>query len=108
MPSFTLLEQLQHLKAMTVRTGSIHEAQALQIRNYPKLLTGVVSVSANVDIENKLVTYNCKVKKGFRFTEKNKIMCGNISIWLRTLLWDSTSVTFTAGKRVLFNSRSAK
>jgi hypothetical protein len=106
MAEFSYLEQLQQLKAMTVRTNTIHEAQALQIRNYPLLLKGVQTASASVDIEGQLVTYELKVPKGFRLIKFNREMCKNISVWLKTLLWDQTAVVFQVGKRILFDSRS--
>ena len=106
MAEFTLLEQLQQLKAMTVRTGAIHEAQALQLRNYPKLLKGVKSATTNVDVERKLITYECKLTKSFRMSSINKILCSNIGVWIQTLLWDETSVIFKSGRRILYDSRS--
>ena len=107
MPGFSVLEQLQQLKGVTIRTGAIHEAQALQLRNYPKLLTGVISATTHVDVEHKCVSYDCKVTKGFKFSSTNKAMCNNIVVWIRTLLWDDTTITFKSGKLILFDSKDS-
>jgi hypothetical protein len=102
----TFLRQLQELKAMTVRTGAVHEAQALQIRNYPKLIPGVSDAKTTVDVENKIVYYDCITASTFRCTKSVKTMCQNINTWVKTILWDETAVVITSGDRALFDSRS--
>lgn len=103
-----LMEQIQQLKAMTVRVGSIHEAQALQIRNYPQLLTDVKAVQTKIDVETKRVIYEVEVKKGFRWSKRNKDMLTNIVAWVRTWIWDETEVEIHNGKKVIFNSKDLK
>jgi len=96
-------DQLQYLKGMTIRTGSIHEAQALQLRNWPLLIPNVVSAEAQVDVEGQSVTFIC-TSKGTRPTKKQKLTCDNICEWVRTLLWNETKVIIIVNKKTIFDS----
>ena len=102
----TLLRQLQELKAVTVRTSALHEAQTLQIRNYPLLIPGVTKAQATVNVEQKIVTYDCVPVQNFRLTKNAKNMCNNIKVWIKTLLWDETAVIIKVKDRIIYDSRS--
>jgi hypothetical protein len=103
----TLLRQLQELKAMTVRTTAIHEAQAIQLRNYPLLIPGVIRATALIDVNRKMITYQCKARKRFRVTQNVKNMCNNINVWVKTIIWDETAIIVKIGKKVIYDSRTA-
>lgn len=105
MSSLSTKEQLLKLKAMTIRFGVLHEAQALQIRNYPLLIPGVISAEANVSIERKSVSYSCKGKNNrFRNTAKAKESYKMIEQWIRTILWDDTYIEVTVNNKLIYNS----
>lgn len=96
-----VLEELRQLQALTVRTGIIHEAQALQLRNWPLLIPGVKSAEAIVDAERKMVTYSCKTEteKTFRRTKVAAMYIEQIGNWTRNIVWpDSTVVVKVNGK----------
>lgn len=102
----TFLRQLQELKAVTVRMGILHEAQMLQLRNYPLLIPGVSKATASIDVDHKIVTYECIVKRKWRCTKKVLGMCKQISVWLKTILWDETAMVVLVNKEVIFDSRT--
>ncbi len=106
MPS--LKEQLMWLKANTVRTGAIHEAQAVQLRNYPLLLPNAVvgTGKASVNTDHKMVEFSVEID-GLRPTKKFKQMCVNIEKWTRTILWDDTVVVIKANSKTVFDSRNS-
>ena len=86
-----VLEQLQTLKAMTVRYGIIHEAQTLQLELWPLLLFQAQSGVCKVDAENHWVNFELSVKK----TPSNKdIKDGKelLKKWTRSILWDDTEI----------------
>lgn len=103
----SILEQLQHLKGLTIRVGSIHEAQALQLRNWLLLIPGVQKGAAHVDTERKMVTFECKAKN-FRKIPTVEDFCKNIQVWTRTILWDDTVVVVTVNKDIIYDSRNVK
>jgi hypothetical protein len=93
-------EQLQLLKAMTIRTGSIHEAQALQLKMWPRLIEGVTSSEARLDVDTQSVTFLCKgsVKK----SKVNKALYENIGLWVRKILWDKTQVIIKINGKAVY------
>lgn len=97
-------EQLNLLKGMTIRTGSIHEAQALQLRNWPLLIPNVEHSEARVDAENRTVLFLCKTPKGTRLTKKAAKTCENICEWVRNILWDDTKVVIKIDGKKVFDS----
>lgn len=103
MTNIGIIEQLAAMKTMTLTTGAIHEAQALQLRNYPLLIEGVKSSKVLVDIDHKIVTYKLKMKRG-KFD--SVAGCKRITeIIQKYLLWDTTTVVFMVGDKVLYDSR---
>jgi len=101
----TIHQQLGLLKDLTVRLGMIHEAQSLQLKHWPLLIPNVDKAKAEVDVERKLVMYNCESKK-FRKTKKVLKYFENIDSWTKQLLWDETSVQFLVNGEVLYDSRN--
>lgn len=96
-------EQLQLLKGMTVRTGMIHEAQALQLRNWPLLIPSVSKAEARVDTENQTVTFACKAGRVYT-NKKTKLLYKNISEWVRQLLWPETRVVVEINGKKVFDT----
>jgi hypothetical protein len=99
----SLPEQLALLKTMTVTTGAIHEAQALQLKMWPRLIQKVTKSEARVDVEKRTVTYICE-STGLRPTKSVKLTCTNICQWTRNLLWDETKVVIKINGKTVFNS----
>jgi len=96
-------EQLQYLKGMTVRLGCIHEAQALQLRNYPLLIPNVGKAIVKVNAETKHVIYDCTGKtKNFRKTKKVDEMFQNIYKWTTFIVWDDVEVLIKVNNKELF------
>lgn len=106
MNKISVQEQLMQLRAMTIRTGAIHEAQRLQITNWPKLVPGVSlkpdDTVVQVDIENHVVHIMAKSKgKTFRTTSAVKEWVKNIQFWTAAILWPDTRVVFKVnGKQI--------
>ena len=100
-----IFDQLMQLKAMTVRTGVLHEAQVVQLRNYPLLIPGVAinpSPETKVYPEDKYVVWTCKAKKGFKVTPTVKKWCTNIEKYAKLLLWDDTRVKIIVNGQVIY------
>jgi hypothetical protein len=103
----SFFQQLMYLKGLTVRTGVIHEAQAVQIRNWPLAIPGVRSAEAHVDTDQKIVRYILKPKaKQLRVTAKVKEICSTVDKFIKTILWNETTVIIEANKTVIFDSRT--
>jgi hypothetical protein len=97
-----LEEQLMLLKMMTMKTGVIHEAQALQLKVWPKLIPGVLSSVAKVSAENKTVIF--ELKGNIKNTKKTKQMFSAIKEWTRLILWDNTKIVFKYDKKAIYSS----
>jgi hypothetical protein len=98
-------EQLQLLKAVTIRTGAIHDAQALQLKMWPTLIPGVTSSEARVDVENKKVLFVCK-SNALRPTKKTALLYKNIAKWVQNILWNETQVVIKINGKAVFNSKT--
>lgn len=105
MASLSLKEQLFHLKAMTERINVVHEAQTVQLRNYPLLIPGVNTAETEINIEQKIVTFSCKSKKQFRNTKKVKIAIENIYEWVKMVVWTTTILVVKVNGKEIFDSR---
>jgi hypothetical protein len=91
-----LLQQLQQLKGLTVRTGSLHEAQILQLQLWPQVaFPHAISHTAEVDTESKVVTFiiHSSLKKEPRGARHERSV-DMLTKWVRTILWDDTTVFF--------------
>lgn len=95
-------QQLAYLRSMTIRVGAIHEAQALQLRNWPLLIPGIVKAEARVDVEKKTVIFHCKSKSGKApVTKAMKEVCNKIVMSVqRLILWPDTKVVFKIDGKV--------
>ena len=95
--------QLQWLKATTIRTGGIHDAQALQLKMYPLMLPNVTKAEAHVSVDEKAVHYIATAKP-YKKTEKFTETCAAIVKWTRWLLWDDTKVTIKVNGKIRYES----
>lgn len=88
------LDQLKQLKILTIKTGAIHEAQVLQLKNYPLVIPNISSVQISIDTEKHLVQYDLGfIKKPKKNKNMEKIM-ESITTWIQYILWDDTKVIF--------------
>lgn len=104
--SISIKEQLRYLKGITVMTGGVHEAQALQLKNYPIVINDVKSAKTKIDPEKKMVWYTLKVSETFKSDKLMEQVCDAIVTWVRTIVWDDTAVVFMIGKDVIYDSRN--
>lgn len=105
----SILQQLMHLRAMTIRTGSIHEAQKIQLQNWGLLVPGTKKAKARLDMERKMVIYDLSPKaEDIMANEENNYWFKEINKWTKQILWPETTVIFECKKTVLYDSRSQK
>lgn len=97
--------QIATLKSTTERLGVVHEAQLLQIRNYPILLDGVTSAQSSVDMESKLIKYDCKFTGTFRKTTLRKKAFQRIVWMIRQVVWSDTVVELHVNGKSIYDSR---
>lgn len=103
--TLTTLEQLEQLKALTVRYNTLHEAQALQLKMWPCLLANINDVTVKVGVEEKRVVFLCSSESGrFRNTKKVQTFCSNLEKWVRTILWNETQISFMVDDRLIFGA----
>lgn len=106
MSKIPLKEQLKYLKGITERLGVLHEAQILQLRNYPLLIPNVLTAETTVDQSNKMVKFKCTSKKApFRKTKKVDLAIKNIDSWIRWIIWDETVVEIVVDGKDIYDSR---
>lgn len=109
MAKMTMKEQLGQLKALTERLGTLHEAQILQIRNYPLLIPGVVRAETNIDIDKKIVSYKCSSgEKKFRNTAKVALAIEKIYEFIKYVAWTDTILEIKINGKDIFDSRAPK
>lgn len=99
-------EQLMYLKDLTVRFGVIHEAQGIQLRNYPILIPGIMKGKALVDTDKKVVIYECEPKGKFRRTKQVHNACKYIDKLTKKILWDETTVVVNVSGEGIYDSRT--
>ena len=99
----TISEQLQLLKGMTIRTGVIHEAQALQLKSWPMLIPNVTKAEARVDTDLQMVTFVCEARKVSN-AKRTKLLYRNIAEWVRNILWNDTRVIVEINGKKVFDT----
>lgn len=92
------------LKATTIRTGAIHEAQVLQLKIWPRLNPMISKSEARVDVENKTVTFVCE-SGSLRPKKSDRVFFENLEKWVKDLLWDETTVTVRINDKIVFESK---
>lgn len=98
--------QLEQLKALTIRTGVIHEAQILQLKYWTHLIPGAKGVDFSIDPDIHLVKFNCSKKgKVFKKTKKVEEICNAINEWVRTILWNDSSFIVDVDDKRVYESK---
>jgi hypothetical protein len=100
----SVLEQLQQLKCMTVRFGAIHDAQQIQLRNYPMLVSGVKSATTEVDVAAKTVRY--LIEHGVDGSDESVLEMRNVARYVQTIVWDDAVVLFSCKGEIIYDSRN--
>ncbi len=86
------LGQLMALKALTKQTKMLHEAQVLQLKTWPLILTHAIKTQITVDFDFKDIIYNIvatKGKKPSRWAKRLKLL----GTYSQALLGTEYSVT---------------
>lgn len=105
MTDLSLNEQLAALKALFVRFGAEHELLRINLKRWPLLVPGVSKlVQYGVDYDRRIVTFWCLAPK-FRNTKKVKKTFEEVTRWVRMMMWDDTTVTFTVNDKPTYDSR---
>jgi hypothetical protein len=100
-----IMQQLAALKTATINFDCLHEAQVLQLKNYPILIRGVSQPwEFSVDADRKMCTYKLKGKKLKNTTQEMAQISGYIK---KYILWDQTTVQFFLNDILLFDSRNS-
>ncbi len=97
--------QLATLKATTERLGVLHEAQLLQIRNYPILLDGIISARTEIDQGNKSIKYDCVSSGKFRKTAMRLKMFKKIVWMIQQVVWTDVIVELNVNGNPTYDSR---
>jgi hypothetical protein len=99
-----LMQQLAALKTATINFDCLHEAQVLQLKTYPALVTGVKQPwTVSVDPERKTCTYKCTGKKLKNTLANMEMVSGYVK---KFILWDATTVQFFLNDQLMFDSRN--
>lgn len=103
-PTLTRKQQLDQLKVMTVRLGVIHEFQAAQLKFWPLLVSDdITSAEIKVLTDDKMVRFYCSAVK-FRKTKCVTKMCEAVTLWVREILWNETSIEFYVNNALIYRS----
>lgn len=100
-----LAAQIATLKATTERLGVLHEAQLLQLRNYPILLDGIDSAKTEIDQSNKHIKYDCVSKTRFRKTDMRLLMFKRIVWMVQQVVWTDVTIEFNVNGKPIYDSR---
>jgi len=99
-------DQLFYLKGMTERLGVVHEAQLVQIRNYPLLIPNIKKAETELGIDTKTIVYKCNSQEGkFKKTKTVKTAIANIEKWIKSIVWDETVLIIQVDGKEIYDSR---
>ncbi len=106
MSSIPIKEQLKYLKGVTDRLNVIHEAQVVQIRNYPRVIPNIKEAETKLNIDTRTITYDCVSENPvFRKTKKVRVAIENVVTWIRSVVWDDTTVEFVVNGKSVYDTR---
>ena len=92
--SMDWLDQLAYLREMSKTTKTIHEAQAMQLRIWPRVaLPHTKSSTANVDFDTKTVSFSCQRDQSEEEPEDLQERLEQLTQWTQFLLGDDWLVT---------------
>lgn len=98
-------DQLFYLKGLTEKLGVVHEAQLVQIRNYPLLIPNIKKAETEFDIDAKTIVYKCESQGKFRKTKQTQLAISKILEWIRIVVWDETIVIIQVDGKEIYDSR---
>lgn len=94
----SIKEQLDYLRGMTIRLGVVHEAQVVQVKNWPLLIAGVKKAESCIDADKHQVTYKLLDvdAKQFKTGKRSTAVKGmsHVALWVQSILWPDTQVVF--------------
>lgn len=93
------LEQLMLLKQMTAMTGLLHDAQSLQLKYYPLILTHCIKCEFVFNFDNKSLSYKL-LKFNGNPPKDIKKRFNLLKSWVKTLLGDEYIVTIEGYQEV--------
>lgn len=106
MAKVSMKEQLIHLKGITERLNTVHEAQIVQLRNYPRVIPNISKAETRLNIDNHSIVYECTSESPtFRKTKNVKVAIENVVTWIRTVVWDDTTVEFIVNGKSVYDTR---
>ena len=106
MSELPIKQQLRYLKGMTEKLSVVHEAQIVQLRNYPRLIPNIKTAETIIDIDTKTIVYKCDSEsKVFRKSKKVNIAFENVVNWIQTIVWDDTVVEFIVNGKSVYDTR---
>lgn len=110
MASMDSLTQLKLLKSMTERTGSLHEAQVLQLKMWPLLIIGATKKTVvHVDQDDHLFKVMLDVDQSFNESDPvTAQLMREIVGWARHITWDDMHGIFIANHRTIYDSRTER
>lgn len=97
--------QIAMLKATTERMGVLHEAQLLQLRNYPIMFDGITAAKTSVDQANKTIQYECNGADPYRKTAMRKKMFYKLVWMIQQVVWTDVIVEFNVNGKPIYDSR---
>jgi hypothetical protein len=99
-------DKLMQARALTIRTGAIHEFQLHQLKRYPYFLEGVVKFTLRINPDEKLVEYRLTGWNKAALKKESALAdFANIKKCVQQLLWPETTLIFKGDKKVLYDSR---
>jgi hypothetical protein len=98
-------DQLFYLKGLTEQLGVVHEAQLLQIRNYPLLIPNIKKAETELNIDTKTIVYKCQSEGRFKKTKQTKLAISKIQEWIRYVVWNETIIIIQVDGKEIYDSR---
>ena len=106
MGELPIKQQLRYLKGMTEKLNVLHEAQMVQLRNYPILIPNIKKAETRVDQKKHIVVFDCESEKThFRNTKKVNIAIENIITWIHAIIWEDTAVELIVNGKSVYDTR---
>jgi hypothetical protein len=90
------VDELLLLRGITESTGIIHEAQALQLRLWPRtILPWIAKSAAEVDLDAKMVHYKCQTNQETPQSDDHESRYQALGEWTQFLLGPSWFVSIS-------------
>ncbi len=100
-------EQLLLLKGMTAVTGILHEAQVMQLKYWPLMLTHAIKADFSYNFDNKEVIFNLAETEG-RTPKDFKKKLGLLAKYTKTLLGDDYRIAVKLNNKEIYSNKGVK